>query len=87
MAEFQGCLLFRPHKVLIVDDQPANLDVIQRLLAAEGYELFTRRPYRLAGPPEDALAELEREARLGWRDRTLVDEFAKMATADLVVET
>lgn len=37
--------------------------------------LTTMRPYRSPVSPETALAELEREAERGWRDRDLVSEF------------
>lgn len=31
----------RPRKVLIVDDQPSNVAIVQKLLATEGYEVLT----------------------------------------------
>lgn len=37
--------------------------------------LTTRRPYRSPVSSETALAEVEREAERGWRDRDLVSEF------------
>jgi putative two-component system response regulator len=42
----------------------------------DGFDaLTTDRPYRRAQPIEQALDELLAEARRGWRDRHLVDEF------------
>lgn len=40
--------------------------------------LTTARPYKAALTPEIALAELEAEARRGWRDPQLVAEFAAL---------
>ena len=41
--------------------------------------LTTARPYKTAMPPDEARAELVREARQGWRDRSLVDVFIGLA--------
>jgi putative two-component system response regulator len=43
--------------------------------------LTTDRPYRPAQPAEVALALLDDEVRLGWRDRTLVGAFTSLVGA------
>jgi putative two-component system response regulator len=40
--------------------------------------LTTARPYKLAIPAPDALEELSKETRRGWRDQHLVDELVAM---------
>jgi putative two-component system response regulator len=41
----------------------------------------TRRPYQRIQSVEEALATLRAQAERGWRDRTLVEEFAAMVTS------
>ncbi len=45
-----------PHKLLIVDDEYASLEVLSLLMAGEGFQVFT------ASDGEQALAQLERDA-------------------------
>ena len=40
--------------------------------------LTSTRPYRQPMTIEEACAELDREARMGWRDPSLIDEFIRM---------
>lgn len=42
--------------------------------------LVTDRPYRKALPPEEALTEMLEEVKRGWRDGSLVDELAALAS-------
>jgi CheY-like chemotaxis protein len=45
----------QPPRILIVDDQPVNVDILQTRLAIHGYEILT------AGDGEEALARARAE--------------------------
>jgi len=58
------------------EDIPLTARILQ---LADVYDaLTTDRVYRKATPPEEGLAIMDREARLGWWDRSLFDEFRSM---------
>jgi cyclic di-GMP phosphodiesterase len=44
--------------------------------------LTTERPYKPAFTTEEALFEIDREVRLGWRSRALVDAFTRILARD-----
>jgi putative two-component system response regulator len=48
--------------------------------------LTTDRPYRLALPPEVALATMREEARRGWWDSSLLDEFEAVVAMPSVLQ-
>lgn len=61
---------------LLGDEIPLFARILQ---VADIYDALTsNRPYRKALAPEDALAELSKEAASGWLDGFLVDQFEQL---------